>query len=129
MRRARRILDALERGESRQPICRWARTSNSTLVRIIRHKSAYGGAAREPAQGQGKRDDLRWHYTGSRGRTNLAELETTRMTHGDRVNNDEHSPHRESLIDSARGRVMVLGSLHMLVSSVRTRPARAGAGG
>ena len=126
MRRARRILDALERGESRQSICRWARTSNSTLVRIIRHKSAYGGAAREPAQGQGKRDDPRWHFAGSRGRTNLAELETIRTTHGDRVNNDEHSPHRESLIDSARGRVMVLGSLHM--SHVGWYPAQ-GRGG
>lgn len=81
---ARRILDALERGESRKSICHWARISNSTLRRIIRHRSAYGGAAREPAQGQGKRDDPRWHYAGSRGRTNLAELEIIRTTHGDK---------------------------------------------
>ena len=50
-------------------------TSESSIQRIQRHAAQHSGAARVPHKGEGKRHDLRWHFGGALGQSNLARLD------------------------------------------------------
>jgi hypothetical protein len=82
---ARRILDAVARGDTHAQIRHWTATSESTLRRILRHNTSHD-EARTPVQGAGKQNDPRWFAAGPNARLNLRVLEEIRAGAPD----DEH---------------------------------------
>ena len=74
---ARRILALREGGAHLHDIASQLGTSFATVKRVLQVWRR-DGVAREPKQGAGKKDDVRWIFAGPRGPANLYHLERIR---------------------------------------------------
>ena len=66
--------EAYQRDADAHVIAHMFATSATTVQRVVATSQA-AGTPREPRQGQGKRDDQRWVFAGSKQAANLARLE------------------------------------------------------